>query len=51
VCVVVLSRADRYASALGYFGGLWHIFAAVAFFPLLVIAAAWLGGGSGWEMD
>jgi hypothetical protein len=28
---------------LGYFGALWHTFAAAALFPLLVVAAAWQG--------
>jgi hypothetical protein len=51
VCVLTLALADRYASAFGHFGALWHIFAAAAFFPLLVVAAAWLGGGSDWKLD
>jgi hypothetical protein len=51
VCVGVLVLADPYASAFGHYGALWHTFAAAALFPLLVVAAAWLGGGSGWEMD
>jgi hypothetical protein len=51
MCVLVLALVDRYASAFGHFGALWHISAAVAFFPLLVVATAWLGGGSGWKVD
>jgi hypothetical protein len=51
VGVMVLALADPFANAFGHFGALWHIFAAAAFFPLLVVAAAWLGGGSDWKLD
>jgi hypothetical protein len=48
LCGLVLALADPVGGAFGRPGALWQVFAAGAVFPLFVVAAAWLGGGSRW---
>jgi hypothetical protein len=51
LCGLVLALLDPIGAAFGQPGAIWQVFLAGAVFPLFVVAAAWLGGGSRWDME